>query len=38
VSGAAGDGEVRVRIRCTRTGHGGLSARGDLLKIVYEAA
>jgi hypothetical protein len=33
VSGTAGDGEVRVRIRCTRTAN--FFSRGDLLRISY---
>ncbi len=35
VSGTSGDGEVRVRVRCTRTSSG-FYASGDLLRAVYE--
>jgi hypothetical protein len=33
VSGSAGDGDLRVRIRCTRTAN--FFSRGDLLRITY---
>ena len=34
VSGDSGAGEVRIRVRCTRT-DGSFIARGDLMRIVY---
>jgi hypothetical protein len=34
VSGTSGDGEVRIRIRSSRTS-GAFTTRGDLLRIVY---
>lgn len=39
VSGASGDGELRVRVRCTRSSYSTLSfyASGDLLEIAYAA-
>ena len=33
VSGTTGDGEVRVRIRCTRTTN--FASNGDLMRISY---
>jgi hypothetical protein len=35
VSGATGDGELRVRVRCTR-GYWSFFASGDLLRIAYD--
>jgi hypothetical protein len=35
VSGTSGDGEVRVRVRCRRSGNS-FFASGDLLRIGYE--
>jgi hypothetical protein len=34
VSGSSGDGELRVRVRCTRS-TGSFFSSGDLMKIVY---
>ena len=36
VSGASGDGEVRVRVRCTRGDGVAFYASGDLMRVVYE--
>lgn len=35
VSGSSGDGELRVRVRCTLTS-GSFFSSGDLMKIVYD--
>jgi hypothetical protein len=36
VSGSAGDGEVAVRIRCTRGDSTSFWTSGDLLRVTYE--
>ena len=36
VSGTTGDGDVAVRIRCTRSDSTSFYASGDLMKVVYE--
>ena len=36
VSGASGDGDVAVRVRCTRSDSTSFYASGDLMKVVYE--
>ena len=35
VSGATGDGEVAVRIRCTRADAKNVATRGDLLRVTF---
>jgi serine protease AprX len=35
VSGEAGDGELRVRVRCTRSS-GSFYARGDMMRVAFE--
>jgi hypothetical protein len=35
VSGTSGDGELRVRVRCTRGGQN-FTARGDFMQVTYE--
>ena len=35
VSGSSGNGDIRVRVRCTRSSSS-FNARGDLMKIVYD--
>lgn len=35
VSGSSGDGEVRARVRCTRSSSGFYSS-GDLMKVLFE--
>jgi hypothetical protein len=36
VSGTSGDGDVAVRVRCTRSDSSNFYASGELMKIVYE--
>ena len=38
VSGTAGDGELRVRVRCTRGGGATFFSSGDLMRISYTEA
>ena len=35
VSGATGDGDVAVRIRCTRADAKNFATRGDLLRVTF---